>query len=204
MSKIKKVGFFGGTFDPIHFGHLNLALEMLEAHGLDEVLFCPVSQSPHKTEDPPVASKDDRRAMVVAAIAPIPQFTFLDIEIQKTAPAYTIDSIRYLVKMDGEKEKQYFLILGEDALENFHLWKEFEELVTLAQPLIGSRLSSAEFSSKKLSKAVAGILKSGITKTPILEISGTEIRTRLKKKLYCGHLLPAKVWEYINQNGLYA
>ncbi len=204
MTKIKKVGFFGGTFDPIHLGHINLALEMLEIHGLDEVFFCPVSQSPHKAEDPPVASKEQRRAMVVAAIAPIPAFTFLDIEIQKTEPVYTIDSIRYLIKMDESKVKKYYLILGEDSFENFHLWKEFEELATLAPPLIGARLSDSDLPSKKLPKTVSDILKAGLTKTRIMAISATDIRSRLKKKMYCGHLLPDKVWDYINQNGLYA
>lgn len=203
MSKIKKVGFFGGTFDPIHLGHLNLALQMLEIHKLDEILFCPVSQSPHKKEEPPIATKDQRRALIAAAIAPIPQFTFLDIEIQKTAPAYTIDSIRYLIKMDGEKEKKYYLILGEDVLENFHLWKEFEELSELAEPLTGSRMQESELSCKHLPKKVMDRLKAGLTKIPIMEISGTDIRSRLRKKLYCEHLLPAKVGEYINQNGLY-
>jgi nicotinate-nucleotide adenylyltransferase len=203
LSKVKKVGFFGGTFDPIHIGHVNLAIQMLEIHELDEVLICPVSQSPHKQEEPPVATKDQRRAMVVAAIGPIPKFTFLDIEIQKTAPCYTIDSIRYLIKMDASKEKEYHLILGEDALENFHLWKDFEELVELAPPLIGTRIQENELSNKQLPKKVATILKEGLTKTSIIEISSTDIRARLKKNLYCGHLLPIKVGEYIKENGLY-
>ena len=202
MSKRKKVGFFGGTFDPIHLGHLNLAIQMLEIHKLDEILFCPTCQSSHK-ELSPFANKDQRRAMVVAAIAPIPQFTFLDIEIQKTAPVYTIDSIRYLMKMDGEKKKNYHLILGEDILENFHLWKEFEELIELAPPLIACRFSKIEHPLKELPKKVILSLKEGLTQIPIMDISSTAIRERLQKKLYSSHLMPAKVGEYIEQNGLY-
>ena len=201
LTKEERVGFFGGSFDPIHLGHLNLALQIFEAHRLDQVFFCPTSQSPLKSSIPPIASKEQRRAMVVAAIAPLPQFTFLDLEIQKSSMTYTIDTIRLLLKMDGEKGKQYFLILGEDSLESFHTWKEVEELVTLAPPLIGMR--KKEEVPKTLPKSVAATIKKGITKTSLMEISSTEIRQRVSAGLYCGHLLPAKVWEYINQNKLY-
>lgn len=182
----KKVGFFGGSFDPIHLGHLSLAIELSERHQLDEVYFCPTSQSPFKKAKPPIASKEQRRAMVTAAIAPLPQFTLLDSELQKSEPSYTIDTIRELLKTDHEK-KNYFLLLGEDAYEHFQEWKEVKELVKLVTPLIGSRQS----------------IKKGLTRIPIMEISSTEIRDRLQKRLYCGHLLPAKVWDYIQQHQLY-
>ena len=205
MSKKKRIGFFGGSFDPIHLGHLHLALQMLEIHQLDQVYFCPASQSPHKKETPPQADKEHRRAMVVAAIAPIPVFTFLDLEIQRNSHSYTIDTIRDLLARD-EKEKikkEYHLILGEDALQNFHLWKEFEELIHLAPPLIGSRAKAKDFLPKNLPAPVAAALKKGLTPIPLIEISSTDVRSRLGQGLYCGHLLPAKVWEYIVQNKLY-
>ncbi len=199
-----RVGFFGGSFDPIHNGHLNLALQIFEAHQLDQIYFCPTSQSPHKRLNPPVASKEDRRAMVVAAIAPLPQFTFLDVEIQKSGPVYTIDSIRLLLKTDKDKKKHYFLILGEDALERFHEWKEVEELVAIAPPLIGTREAGDKGAfPKTVPKSVAAAVKKGMTKTSLMEISSREIRQRMASSLYCGHLLPAKVWDHINQNQLY-
>lgn len=203
-SKAAKIGFFGGSFDPIHLGHINLALQMQEAHDLTQIFFCPTSQNPLKTSEPPVVSKEHRRGMVVAAIAPLPKFTFLDIEIQKSSPIYTIDSIRTLIKADEEqkaKKKQYFLIVGEDALEGFHKWKEVEELILLAPPLVGTR--SGFTLPQTLPKSVAAAIKKGMTKTSVMEISSTEIRSRLGLGLYCGHLLPAKVWEYIQQNQLY-
>jgi nicotinate-nucleotide adenylyltransferase len=199
--KMKRIGFFGGSFDPIHLGHLNLALQILEQHNLDQIFFCPNSQSPHKTETPPVATKEHRRAMVVAAIAPIPKFTFLDVEIQKSSPSFTIDTIHSLYKTEAKGKKQIYLILGEDALANFHQWKEVEELVALAPPLVGSRSDAAL--PKSLSKPLLAALQKGMTKTPIMEVSSTEIRRRLQLGLYCGHLLPAKVWDYINTNQLY-
>lgn len=192
----KKVGFFGGSFDPIHLGHLNIAIELSERHQLDEVYVCPTSQSPFKKAKPPIASKEHRRAMVTAAISPLSHFTLLDFELQKNEPSYTIDTIRELLSLDhqSEKKKDYFLLLGEDALEHFHQWREVEELVKLAPPLIGSRQSLT---------TVAPSIRKGLTAIPTMEISSTEIRDRVNKGLYCGHLLPAKVWDYIQQHQLY-
>ncbi len=201
----KKIGFFGGSFDPIHLGHLNLAIEIAEKHKLDEVYFCPTSQSPFKKARPPIATKEDRRAMVTGAISPLPQFTLLDFEIQKSMPSYTIDTIRALIALDEQqkKKKNYFLLLGEDALEQFHLWREVDELVKLATPLIGSRDKKSLIKPKNLTAALSSCVEKGITPIPIMEISSTEIRDRLQKGLYCGHLLPAKVWDYIQQHQLY-
>ena len=196
----RKIGYFGGSFDPIHLGHLHLAIELFERHHLDEILFCPTSQSPYKTHSPPLASKEERRAMVTAAISPLPQFTLLDMELQKQDPCYTIDTLELLLDSDrasNAPKKHYFLLLGEDQLENFHQWKEVELLLTKTSPLIGSRDHSHKksldhFSGKMLSK-----IKKGMTPIPTLEISSSEIRKRIKASLYCGHLLPVKVWDYI-------
>ena len=200
----KKVGFFGGSFDPIHLGHLNIAIELAERHKLDEVFICPTSQSPFKKAKPPIASKEHRRAMVTAAISPLSHFTLLDFELQKSVPCYTIDTIREIISIDlqSKKKKNYFLLLGEDALEHFHQWREVEELIKLAPPLIGSRKSKS-FNTKGLPSALSSSIEKGLTAIPIMEISSTEIRDRLNRGLYCGHLLPAKVWDYIQQHQLY-
>lgn len=202
MKKKERIGFFGGTFDPIHLGHLNLAIAMQEAHKLDAVLFCPTSQSPHKQAAAPIADKTARRAMVAAAIAPLPQFTFLDLEIQNAGITYTVDSIRKLIEMQSEGAKEYFLILGADAISLFHQWKEVEQLIALAAPLVGKRGEEPVF-PKEFPKKVASAIRKGMTETPIIEISSSNIRDRLAKGLYCGHLVPARVLEYIQQNQLY-
>jgi nicotinate-nucleotide adenylyltransferase len=199
----KKIGFFGGSFDPIHLGHLNLAIEIAERHKLDEVYFCPTGQSPFKKAQAPIASKEDRRAMVTAAISPLSQFTLLDLELQKTDPCYTIDTIKTLLSMNGKTKKNYFLLLGEDTLEGFNAWRDVAELVKLATPLVGSRISKSLLKPQGLTPALSSMIEKGITPIPILEISSTEIRARLQKGLYCGHLLPAKVWDYIEQHQLY-
>jgi nicotinate-nucleotide adenylyltransferase len=205
VKKIRKVGFLGGTFDPIHLGHIHLALQMLEMHGLEQVLFCPTSQSPHKEEKPPVASREDRKAMVARSLAPVPAFTLIDLEIQKSGPTYTIDTIRKLMEMDGATggdAKQYFLILGDDTIERLQEWKECEELALLAPPLVGTR-GDKPVDLKHLPKPVAAAVKKGMTEIPIIEISSTAIRERMEKGLYCGHLVSTPVWELIQEKKIY-
>ncbi len=188
-----EVGFFGGSFDPIHFGHINLALAMLETHGLKEILFCPAFCSPFKLESPPLASPQDRLAMLKAALKEIPQFKVLSIEIDRGGPSYTIDTLTELQK----KGNQLRLILSGEAAAHFDRWKEAEALIRLAPPLVGTRRGG---SSENLPEK----FKKGLTPTRVLEISSTEIRERIKQKLYCGHLVPAKALDYIHANQLYS
>jgi nicotinate-nucleotide adenylyltransferase len=190
----KKLGLFGGTFDPIHFGHLNLALELLEKEGLDEVLFCPARTSPFKKTHPPLASPEDRLAMVKLAIEGISAFRLSTLELARSGPSYTIDTLRALRAPDV----QLYLLLSSDALEDFHLWKEADEILELSRPLIGAR--TGFLSPQKIPEA----LQKGIISTRALDISSTEVRDRLKKRLYCGHLLPAKVLDYIQKHHLYS
>lgn len=203
MKKKQKIGFFGGTFDPIHNGHLHLALWMLEHHSLDQIWFCPNSQSPHKTSHPPFASKEHRRAMTAAAISPIPAFTFIDLEIQRATPSYTIDTIKACIEIPSEIERHYFLIFANDALPTIQLWKEYETLIKLAPPLIGLRDGKETKLSKDIAKPTRALIQEGITSMPILEISSTNIRERIAQGLFCGHLVPEKVYEYIAQHNLY-
>jgi len=165
----KSVGFFGGSFDPIHFGHITLAVQLMESHKLDEILFCPAFCSPFKKSTPPVASGKHRLAMLKLALD-IPQFKITTIELDQAGPSYTIDTIRAL-QIEGVR-----LILSEEAAAHLSKWKDTEQLLRLAPPLIGPRE---------------------------VPISSTDIRARLKKKLYCGHLVPAKVLEYIHKHRLY-
>lgn len=170
---------------------------MSERHQLDGVFFCPTSQSPHKKENPPIASKEARRAMVTAAISPFPQFTLLDLELQESSFCYTIDTIRSLITSDKHK-RNYFLLIGEDAVEKLHTWREIDTLISLAPPLIASRTTGKTLKTPLLAK-----IQKGITQMPLLDISSTTIRDRLQKNLTCLPLLPAKVVDYIQQHKLY-
>ena len=175
---MKKFGFYGGSFDPIHFGHLYLAIQLAEHHGLDHVFVCPSFCSPFKEE--PVASASHRFEMVRLAVEGIPHFSATPVEIERGGVSYTIDTIRSLPKA------QYHLLLSDESAAHLDQWKESDELIRLAPPLIGSRL------------------KKGFTKTQKMEISSTEIRDRLEKNLYCGHLVPSKALDYILQHRLYS
>jgi nicotinate-nucleotide adenylyltransferase len=184
---MRTIGFFGGAFDPIHFGHISLAIQLLEINGLDEVLFCPAFCSPFKTYAPPVASPQHRLALLRLALERIPHFRITTLEIDRGGPSYTIDTLRAL---KGESAKLR-LLMSEETASQFNLWKESEELSRIAPPLVGSR--SPSHSSQR-----------GYTPTKTMEISSTEIRARLKKGLYCGHLVPPKALDYIHSHRLYS
>ncbi len=196
LFKSKTIGFFGGTFDPIHFGHIHLAIQLFEIHKLDEVLFCPAYCSPLKTAAPPHASPQHRFAMSALAIEGIPHFRMTSYEIERADPSSTIDTLHAL---HGESRGavKFRLLLSEEAAAHFDQWKDFQELIRLAPPLIGVR------SSPQLHGNLADALSPGFTATEIFEVSSTSIRARLKKGLYCGHLVPNKALEYIEHNGLY-
>lgn len=189
----KTIGVFGGSFDPVHFGHINLAMQLFEIHHLDEVLFCPVFCSPFKMNSPPIASPQDRLAMLHLALEGIPQFKVTTLEIDRKGPSFAIDTLRSL-QSEGV---QLRLLLSEEVAAHLDMWKDVEELVRLAPPLIGSRTSS--LSHRPFSRFV----KRGITKTKTFEISSSEIRQRLKEGLYCGHLLSEKVLDYIRKKRIY-
>jgi len=193
-----KIGFFGGTFDPIHFGHLNLALQIKEAHKLDQVFFSPANFSPEKRGSHPLAPKKARKEMVELAIEDVPEFTLLDIELEREGPSYTIDTIEFL--QEKYKEAQFFLILGEDILSGLPRWKEIERLLTIAPPLVGGRPNAVE---PGLPPELDKIIQEGRTSIPSMDISSTELRELLNQKKYCGQWIPAKVLDYIHQHQLY-
>ena len=127
-------GFFGGTFDPIHKGHLALAKKCLEE--VDYVLFCPAQVSPFKLKKPPLSSGGDRLNMIKIAIQGEPRFLVTDCELKRPPPSYTIDTILFLKKQTTDT---FRLILSEDEVEGLSGWKDSETLLKLAPPLIGVR-----------------------------------------------------------------
>ncbi len=198
---MKKIGLFGGSFDPIHFGHLNLALEMLEKRGLDEVWFCPVNISPFKMHNQPHIEASHRLKMLALALDDIPSFHFLENEMKREGPSYTVETLRELHNQYPQHE--FFLILGDDAVSHFFNWHQPEEITSLAKLLVGQR----DFQKPNNFKGSTGIQKAieeGLTPTRVMDISSTDLRQRLENKLYCRHLIPAKVMDYISKNDLYS
>jgi nicotinate-nucleotide adenylyltransferase len=198
-----KIGIYGGTFDPVHIGHINLAIEMAESHNLDEIWFCPASINPHKRNSQTV-KPEARLQMLYLATADIPSFKVLDIELKRPAPSYTIDTLRYLQDQQQYLNlDQFYLIIGADAAPHFHLWHKAEEIVDSATLLVGRRSDDGTKKLFESPKKIQDALQNGLTTTRIIDVSSTEIRKRLSQNLYCGHLLHIKVLDYILSHHLY-
>ena len=189
IQRRKKVGVFGGSFDPIHHGHLQIAQFLEEQATLDEVFFIPAQISPFKTSKPPCASCVHRLEMVLLAIQGLKGMKVLDLECQRPSPSYTIDTILELAK---DPSLQLFLILSGNSIENFSSWKNASQLVQIAFPLIADTAPhlSFPFPCERFPM-------------PPMEVSSSSIRRRLEEGLDCGDLLPSSVLNYIKKNHLY-
>lgn len=130
-----KWGLLGGTFDPVHFGHLRCAQEILEILGLDKICFIPSSRPPLKTR-PELTPFTDRLVMAGMAVADHPSFTVTDIENMREGPSYTIDTVRELLKIP--RMEPYF-ILGQDAFTDIRKWKDWEDFLQLSNFVIMTR-----------------------------------------------------------------
>ena len=188
-----KVGIFGGTFDPVHIGHIITTRFVLEKRGLDKIIFIPCNISPLKTS---VESSFPihRLNMLKLAIEDIPQFEFSDYEINKGDVSYTYDTLLEMKKYYEHLE----LIIGFDNLIVFDKWKNPDKIFEIANVVAMKRNTETEIkiAHKYFDKTI-------VLDTPTIEISSTEIRERVTKKLPVDYLVPEKVKEYILTNGLY-
>lgn len=195
------IGIFGGSFNPPHFGHLNLAIEMLESGCVSEILFSPAFISPLKQNQPQIAI-EHRLAMLKLALEKFPHASILELESQRGGVSYTIDTILALKKL--YPQKSFALILGEDALTDFTSWHQPEEIVKQVPVFIGLRQGAQLPHDIEEYPLLKTAFEKGRINTRMLNISSTEIRNRLEQKLYCRHLLPAKVVDYIESHQLYS
>jgi len=198
---MSKLGFFGGTFDPPHMGHLNLAVSLKEQAGLDKVLVCPTSLSPLKAEDSLVAAGEHRLSMVRAAFDGVPGFEVVDTEIHLNEPSYTIDTITGVKKKNEGDE--IFLLLGADLIPRLSEWKEYKKLLSIASPLFGGRSGAFPTIPQDVPDEIKKIIENGMYAIPQFDVSATDIRHRLAEQLYCGHLVPSKVLDYIYEHSIY-
>lgn len=203
---MKKIGFLGGSFDPPHNGHLHLALRLQEVFRLDEVLFSVAYQSPFKREGLPAASAKYRLEMVQAACSGIAGFSVSDREVNRGGVSYTVDALRELIAEDLERgeKRQFYLLLGEDALKGLVHWKEAPTLLDLTVPLTGTRAGFDYTRIEGFSPEESKKICDGYTSIPRLDISSTEIRSRLKLGCCVSYLLPAKVLDIISHHRLYS
>ncbi|TEU15837.1 MAG: nicotinate-nucleotide adenylyltransferase [Dehalococcoidia bacterium] len=194
------IGVLGGTFDPIHIGHLVVAEEARIKLGFNEVLFVPAGQ-PLLKPDRNITPADHRVEMVRRAIADNPHFKICTLEIERPGPSYTVDTLTMLRKQLGS-EASLFFIIGRDTLAELPLWKEPKKLVQLCRLVVAPRLGSKDL--KHLETSIPGLLDKVIQlDMPVIGISSSGIRQRIAQGLPIRYLVPAEVEKYITGQKIY-
>ncbi|MGH7810525.1 MAG: nicotinate-nucleotide adenylyltransferase [Candidatus Binatia bacterium] len=212
-----KIGIFGGTFDPIHWGHLRSAEEVSETFGLDRVYFIPASIPPHKRGQTYTAARD-RLQMVRLAVAHNPRFAVSTMEIQRPGVSYSVDTVRNFAKKLKRGDSLHFII-GLDAFREIGTWKDFQDIFTLCNFIVTSRPGSKESDPLKGTGVAVKKLfcydsrrrnyrhQSG-TRVYFIEltdiaISASEIRALVRQGQSIRYLVPSSVERYIKRRGLY-
>ncbi|XTZ18618.1 nicotinate-nucleotide adenylyltransferase [Micromonospora echinospora] len=192
---IRRIGIMGGTFDPIHHGHLVAASEVADRFGLDEVVFVPTGR-PWQKADEAVSPAEDRYLMTVVATASNPRFQVSRVDIDRGGPTYTVDTLRDLHAEYGPKVQLYF-ITGADALARILSWKDLDEIFELAHFIAvtrpGFELSDAHLPADTVS----------LVQVPAMAISSTDCRARVARGEPVWYLVPDGVVQYIAKRGLY-
>jgi len=196
MSGRKRLGVMGGTFDPIHHGHLVAASEVQSWFSLDEVVFVPTGQ-PWQKEGRDVSAAEDRYLMTVIATASNPGFSVSRVDVDRPGATYTIDTLRDLRDQRGEDCDLYF-ITGADALEQILTWRDLDELFELAH-FVGCTRPGHELSREGLPEG-----KVSLVEVPALAISSTVCRERVRSGEPIWYLVPDGIVQYISKRGLYA
>ena len=202
MDDKMKIGIMGGTFDPIHYGHLATAEAVRKKYGLEKVLFIPSGNPPHKT-DRDITSKSHRYNMSILATVSNDFFEVSDVEIQKDRLSYTVDTLLELSKKNPNAE--YYLIMGADAFCDIETWSRVEKLFELSK-VVGATRPGIDMDDFK--RNIAKIQQKYKTQilhvhVPSLDISSTDIRDRIKYGMTIKYLLPENVEKYIYKYNLY-
>jgi nicotinate-nucleotide adenylyltransferase len=189
-----KIGVMGGTFDPIHHGHLVAASEVADRFGLDEVVFVPTGQ-PWQKGDRPVSRAEDRYLMTVVATASNPSFSVSRVDIDRGGPTFTVDTLRDLHRELPDAD--LFFITGADALSAILTWRDVEELFALAH-FIGVTRPGYELEDDHLPDGAVTLVE-----VPAMAISSTDCRRRVAEGHPVWYLVPDGVVQYIAKRGLY-
>jgi nicotinate-nucleotide adenylyltransferase len=193
----RNIGILGGSFDPVHLGHLIMAETAREAAGLDEVWFVPAFHAPHKPE-PPVAAPDQRLEMVKLAIRGNPCFRAEDIELRIGGTSYTVDTMRRLVERHPTVE--FHFIVGADMAETLHTWHRAEELLQLVK-FIALRRPGSDCDPQRLPEMVRR--RVDVVDAPLIGISSSDIRRRVAEGKSVRYLVPDDIYDYIKENRIY-
>jgi nicotinate-nucleotide adenylyltransferase len=195
MSGAARIGVLGGTFDPVHYGHLMAANEVGRVLDLDEVAFVPTGQPWQKAKQD-LAPAEDRYLMTVLATASNPLFSVSRVDIDRPGETYSVDTIRDL-RIERGPDAEFFFIMGADALSGLPTWKYYEELVQVTH-FVGCTRPGHQLADAGLPED-----KFTLVAIPALEISSTVCRERLRDGLPIRYLVPDDVIQYISKRGLY-
>jgi len=204
MSDLKrKIGIMGGTFDPIHTGHLVIAEAVRIEYGLEKVLFIPAANPPHK-QNSHVTPSIHRYIMTVMATYSNPHFYVSPIEIERPGLSYTIDTVLALIEQYGDKTEFYF-ITGADVVQELPTWRNIDHLLDLCYFITATRpgcISNLDDVIESL--GIKGRQRIQRLATPALEISSTDIRERMRQGRSIKYIVPESVENYIFKEGLYS
>ena len=197
-----RLGVFGGTFDPVHHGHLVAADEVRARLGLDSVLFVPAGTPPHKLDDD-ISPTRHRIAMLQLAIASNPGFALSRVDVDRHGPCYTVDTLALLHEEYGPGAELFF-IMGMDSLADILVWRDPERLIRLAQIVVVGR-PGFQADVDELDKVLPGAAQRiAIVDTPLIEVSSSDIRQRVREGMPIRYQVPEAVEAYIRKHGLYA
>ena len=196
----RRVGIYGGTFDPIHIGHLVIASKIQATLHLDEVVFVPAGIPPHK--DPAlVTPASDRLAMLRLAIADNPTFTVDTLELDRDGRSFTADTLRTF--REREPDADLWFIMGGDSLADLHTWRSPATIASLTRLAVARRPgwdTDIEAANRRTPATTGRI---DLIDTPLIDIASHEIRARVRDGQPVRYLIPDSVLEYIRENGLY-
>jgi nicotinate-nucleotide adenylyltransferase len=189
-----RLGIFGGTFDPPHLGHLLVAIDAVEALALDRLIFVPAARQPLKA-DMVTAPAAARLAMVQRRVGDDPRFGVDSVEIDRDGLSFTIDTLRAFAARAPEAER--FFLLGADAWRTFPRWREPSEIMRLATVVVLTR------GGEPIGPAASGLRAPRVLPARRIDVSSTEIRSRVRAGLSLRGFVSEAVREYIEENGLY-
>ena len=189
-----RIGVFGGSFDPVHRAHVALAQSALGALHLDQVRWVPAGNPWQKARA--LTAAEDRVALVQAAIAAEPRFVLDRIEVDRSGPSYTLDTIREL--QEAHPGVQWVLLIGQDQYSGLHTWRDWQMLLALVELAVANRPGDLRQPHPDVQA-----FPHRMVPLPMLDISSTDIRTRVAAGLDISHLVPPGVARYIETHGLY-
>lgn len=201
MSNKRRLGIMGGTFDPIHYGHLVAAEEALVQFNLDRVVFMPTGTPVAKAHEL-VSSAEHRYLMAVLATASNPDFEVSRMEVERPGPTYTVDTLEALHERHGKSADLYF-ITGADAVWEILTWKDPDRLAGLCRFIAVTRPGYDLDGARKMHEQAASTVQVDFIEVPALAISSTDIRRRVGARGPVKYLMPETVRAYIEKNGLY-